>query len=189
MTLVGETRPWVPATDPMQCHQWLLGAVTWKGETMKKDDKERSLWDRVYQVAVVVRDMDKATKFYESLGIGPFVEGPSASAIERRIYGKLEPDAKVMGRIAQMGPIELELFQPISDKSIQHEFLDTRGEGVIHICAYTDDLDRDIEIMREKGFEVISSAHLDDGGKFAYFDTREVGGLIFELFQTGSRWK
>jgi 4-hydroxyphenylpyruvate dioxygenase-like putative hemolysin len=156
---------------------------------MKKDDKERSLWERAYQVAVVVRDMDKAVKFYESLGIGPFVEGPSASAIDRRIYGKLEPDVKLLGRTARMGSIELELFQPISGKSIQQEFLDTRGEGVVHICAYTDDLDSDIEMMREKGFEVISSAHFDDGGKFAYFDTREVGGLILELFQTGSRWE
>lgn len=153
------------------------------------EKKEKSLWERAYQVAVVVKDMDKAIKFYESLGIGPFVEGPSAVALERRIYGKLEPDAEVMGRIARMGSIELELMQPVQGNSIQMEYLKTRGEGVIHICAYTDDIDADIKTMEEKGFRVISSAHFPDGGKFAYFDTREVGGLILELFQTGSEWK
>ena len=153
------------------------------------EKKEKSLWERAYQVAVVVKDMDKAIKFYESLGIGPFVEGPSAVAIERKIYGKVEPDAKVLGRIAQMGRIELELMQPIEGNSIQMEYLRTRGEGVIHICAYTDDIDADTKVMEEKGFRVISSAEFPDGGKFAYFDTREVGGLILELFQTGSEWK
>lgn len=148
----------------------------------------KGLWDRTYQVGIVVRDMEKAIDFYEAIGIGPFVEGPSAHAIDRRIYGQLEPDAEVKGRIAQMGSIEFELMQPVRGKSIQAEFLSEHGEGVVHICAYTDDLDRDIELMAERGFPVISSALFDDGGKFAYFDTREVGGLVLELFQTGETW-
>ena len=146
------------------------------------------LWDRAYQVGIVVRNMDRAIAFYESLGIGPFVEGPSAHAIDRQIYGQLEPDAEVTGRIAQMGRIEFELMQPVRGKSIQAEFLETHGEGIVHICAYTDDLDSDIERMTAKGFPVISSAEFDDGGKFAYFDTREVGGLVLELFEPGANW-
>jgi 4-hydroxyphenylpyruvate dioxygenase-like putative hemolysin len=156
---------------------------------MGRKGEDGTLWSRAYQVAVVVKDMDKAVKFYESLGIGPFVEGPSAAAVERRIYNKLEPDTVVKGRIATMGPIEIELLQPVRGKSVQQEFLDTRGEGVIHICAYTDDLDTDIKRMAEKGFKVISYARFDDGGTCAYFDTRKVGGLILELFQPGTRWK
>ena len=156
---------------------------------MDKEENDKSPWNRTYQVAVVVKDIEKAVKFYGSLGIGPFVEGPSASAVERRIYGKIEPDTRVEGRIAQMGPIEIELLQPRRGKSIQQEFLDTRGEGAIHICAYTEDLETDIRKMAEKGFEVISYARFDDGGKCAYFDTRRVGGLILELFQPGKHWK
>jgi methylmalonyl-CoA/ethylmalonyl-CoA epimerase len=137
---------------------------------MDKKENDKGLWNRAYQVAVVVRDIGKAVRFYESLGIGPFVEGPSASAVERRIYGKPEPDTIVKGRIGKLGPIEIELLQPVKGKSIQQEFLDTRGEGVIHVCAYTEDLEKDIRKMAEKGFEVISYARFDDGGKCAYFD-------------------
>ena len=154
-------------------------------ETAIRDD----LWSRTYQVGVVVRDIEKASRFYERLGIGPFVEGPSAHALERKIYGKDVPNARVKGLIAQMGSVEFELLQPVSDNTIQAEFLEKHGEGVIHLCAHTDDLDRDVADLTALGFRVISSAILADGGKFAYFDTREVGGLILELFQTGSDWK
>jgi hypothetical protein len=36
---------------------------------------------------------------------------------------------------------------------------------------------------------VISYGELGDGGRFAYFDTRAVGGLVLELFQTGETWE
>jgi hypothetical protein len=71
---------------------------------------------------------------------------------------------------------------------VQGDFIDERGEGIVHICGYTDDLDSDIEEMARLGFEIISQGEFDDGGKFAYFDTREVGGVVLELFQTGSSW-
>jgi catechol 2,3-dioxygenase-like lactoylglutathione lyase family enzyme len=147
------------------------------------------LWDRGYQVGVVVRDLERAVAFYEALGVGPFEEGPSAHTLERRIYGQPVEDAQVKGLIAQMGNIEFELLQPVTDNTIQAEFLEKHGEGVVHICGFTDDLDRDIAKMEEAGYPVISYGLLDDGGKFAYFDTREVGGLVLELFQTGDNWK
>lgn len=147
------------------------------------------LWSRTYQVGVVVRDIDRAVEFYERLGVGPFVEGPSAHTLERKIYGQDAPDVKVKGLITQMGPIEFELLQPVAGRGIQAEFLEKHGEGVVHLCAHTDDLDRDVADLTDLGYRVISSGLLDDGGKFAYFDTREVGGLVLELFQTGNKWE
>jgi hypothetical protein len=136
-----------------------------------------------------VRDLDQAIGFYERLGIGPFVEGPSAHSVMRKVYGQDAPDTRVTGKIAQMGSIEFELLSPIAGRSVQGDFIAEHGEGVVHICAYTDDLESDVEEMADLGFDVISQGEFDDGGKFAYFDTREVGGLVLELFQTGSAWE
>lgn len=147
------------------------------------------LWNRAYQVGVVVRDIEEAVAFYERLGIGPFVEGPSAHAVDRKVYGGPAPDAKVRGRIAQMGNIEFELLQPVSGRTVQGDFLEEHGEGVVHICAHTDDLERDVEELTELGCEVISEGTFEDGGRFAYFDTRRIGGLVLELFQPGSSWQ
>lgn len=157
---------------------------------MADEQRARSdLWNRAYQVGVVVRDLDRAVAFYERLGIGPFVDGPSAHTVERRIYGQPSEDAHVRGKIAQMGDIEFELLQPVSGRTVQGDFLDEHGEGIVHICAYTDDLDRDMKELGDLGYEVISYGRLEDGGQFAYFDTREVGGLVLELFETGSSWE
>jgi len=77
------------------------------------------------------------------------------------------------------------LLQPVAGKGIQAEFLERHGEGVVHLCAYTDDIDRDIADLTGLGHEVISYGEVSDGGRFAYFETREVGGLVLELFQPG----
>jgi len=157
---------------------------------MSDENTARSgIWDRAYQVGVVVRDLDQAVAFYERLGIGPFEEGPSAHTVERKIYGEQSTDAKVKGRLAQMGNIEFELLQPVSGRTVQGDFLEEHGEGVVHICAHTDDLERDIEELTTLGYQVVSEGKLSDGGRFAYFDTRAVGGLILELFETGSSWQ
>ena len=147
------------------------------------------LWSRTYQIGVVVRDIAEAAAFYERLGVGPFVEGPSGHTVERRIYGQDAPDVALRGLITQMGNIEFELLQPVSGKSIQAEFLERHGEGVVHLCAHTDDLDRDMADLTSLGYAVISYGRVSDGGRFAYFETRRVGGLVLELFQPGETFK
>ncbi|GAA5147576.1 hypothetical protein GCM10025768_07950 [Microbacterium pseudoresistens] len=136
-------------------------------------------WDRIYQIGVVVTDLDEAIAHYAKAGIGPFHEGPSETASDRRVHG-VPSDAVVRGACVQLGPIELELLQPVSGDSVQAEVLRDRGEHALHVCAYTDDLDADTAEMAEAGFPVVSEGSLTDGGRFAYFDTRAVGGLILE---------
>ena len=142
-------------------------------------------WVRAYQVGVVVRDLDSAIAFYESIGLGPFREGPSAHTLERLIRGQRSPQTRVRGAIADLGALEFELLEPVAGPSIQAEFLDRHGEGALHVCAYTDDLQRDIAWMAERGVGVISYALLADGGSFAYFDTLATGGVVLELYELG----
>lgn len=142
-------------------------------------------WSKTYQLGIVVSDIEAAREHYERAGIGPFAEGPSRQALDRKVYGKPAPDVVVRGLLAKMGPIELELLQPVAGDSIQQEALSDRGEHALHLCAHTENFERDAESMISAGFTVISEGRFDDGGKFAYFDTRAIGGLILELFQSG----
>ena len=136
-------------------------------------------------VSVVIRDMETAVKYYESLGIGPFEQTlGGASKVYREVHGKPAPDVKNIEMMAQMGPIRFALVQPIAGESVQKEFLQRRGEGIDHIGFRVDDLEEETAKLAKKGVPRMLRAVKGSGGAgYAYFDTRKVGNLVVELMQ------
>ncbi|HSB72953.1 MAG TPA: VOC family protein [Candidatus Methylomirabilis sp.] len=151
---------------------------------MENAPRGKSPFSAVVQIGVIVRDMDAAVAYYESLGIGPFA-APAGTApiLDRQVHGKPAPDVKNRISTAQMGAVELELVQPVSGNSVQREFLDRHGEGVNHLAFLVEDLDREVARLGEKGLRVISSGRLANGLVYAYLDTDRIGGIVFELIQ------
>jgi methylmalonyl-CoA/ethylmalonyl-CoA epimerase len=149
---------------------------------MERTETNKLPFSKVDQIGVMVRNIDEAIKYYESLGIGPF-EPSGLTATNRRVYGKAADDVKNVSRTAQMGQVHLELLQPIAGQSLQREFLERRGEGINHLGFYVDDLDKEVAKVMEKGFKPISTGKFPGGGGFAYFDTDKVGGVMFELIE------
>jgi methylmalonyl-CoA/ethylmalonyl-CoA epimerase len=124
-------------------------------------------------IGVVVRDVDKAVEYYQSLGIVD-------KATDRiTMEGK---KAKLVGRFINIGSLLIELWQPVRGKTVQQEFLDSRGEGVNHIAFNVDDLASEKAKLVEKGIPVVFSVK-DEEGDMAYFDVREVGNTLIELIQ------
>jgi methylmalonyl-CoA/ethylmalonyl-CoA epimerase len=139
----------------------------------------------LHHICIVVRDIDKATKFYESVGIGPWEE-----------YGSLEqytdldvPDRDgffaTTYRYTQVGSIQVQLCQPGDGNNPQRRFLEERGEGVFHIGFEVDDIDDARERGIAAGLEVLMRGGRDDGSGFAYFDTADrAGGVVLETRQS-----
>lgn len=142
-------------------------------------------WKGMYQLGIVVHDLDAAQAHFGRAGIGPFEEGESAKIVERRVHGRRVDDVTVRGAAARMGPVEFELLQPVRGSSIPAEMLAEHGEGAVHLCAYADDLRRESAQMEAAGFPVISSGVLADGGRFSFFDTRAIGGIMLGLYEPG----
>ena len=138
----------------------------------------------VCQIGVVVRDLDQAMRHFETLGIGPFeVAGGSGTIVDRKVYGNPAPEVSNRISTTQMGPVQLELVQPVSGHSVQREFLERQGEGINHLAFLVEDLETETARMAERGFTVISSGRTLGGTVFAYFDTDRVGGIVVELIQ------
>lgn len=147
---------------------------------MEKTWVEKSKSWKFDHVGVVVKDLEKAIDYYQSLGIGPFIlytPGP----VDRKIYGK-PANIKLKGAAAPMGPISLELIQPVEGESLQKEFLESKGEGVNHIGFMVDDIDKEVEKLEKEGFKLIVSGE-NPRRVFAYFDTTKIGGIIIQLAQ------
>lgn len=138
-------------------------------------------------ICLIVKDMDKAIKHFEALGVGPFppiIGGPDGMPLTERTVRGESSEYDMDLRICRdgMGGLVLELIQPLKGKSIYDEFLEEKGEGMHHVCYNVEDLDKEIAEMEKAGFKVIQTGGTD-GAKWAYFDTDKVGGTIIELGQ------
>lgn len=149
---------------------------------MEKIEKGEMPFSNFGHVGIVVRDMEAAVKYYQSLGIGPFVPVTTAVA-EKEFRGKPMDDVRLDLRVGQMGQIKIELIQPIAGESLHSEFLETKGEGVNHLCFSVDDIEKETAKLVKKGVRIISSRRFVNGGGNVYFDTGKVGGILIELLQ------
>ena len=135
---------------------------------------------KLIHLGVVVRDIDKAVKRLESLGIGPFRDEPPPPLMGKMLFrGKpYDPNIKVFK--AKIGDIELELFENVEGESPWGEFLDSKGEGIHHIAFAADDIDNEVASLTEQGASILHSVRSKGGGGSDYLDLG-VGGLIIEL--------
>jgi methylmalonyl-CoA/ethylmalonyl-CoA epimerase len=120
----------------------------------------------VGQIGVVVEDVDRAIAFYQStFGLGPF-------------------EVREMGasNVWDRGGVQLELIQILEGDSFHLEFLREHGEGIHHLGFYVKDFQAKLEQAKAMGFKVLQTDPF--GMAYAYLDTRQPGGVIFELITT-----
>lgn len=139
----------------------------------------------ISQIGIVVRDLDETIEYYERvLGLGPFVR-PEINYTEKLYYGKPIESVWIMA-FASLGPVELEVIQPISRPTIYHDFLKEKGEGIHHFGFDVKDIDAKLLLCKKIGIEVMQSGRTPKGS-FAYLNTVKPGGVIFELIQREAR--
>jgi methylmalonyl-CoA/ethylmalonyl-CoA epimerase len=137
-------------------------------------------------VAFVVRDMDKAIKQFEALGVGPFppfLGGTGMSFTGKTVRGK-PADYDMDLRIARsdLGGLTVELIQPLKGRSIYDEFLEEKGEGLHHLAFMVEDVDSEIAGLEKKGFKAVQTGAMPNT-KWAYLQAEESDGMLIELCQ------
>jgi methylmalonyl-CoA/ethylmalonyl-CoA epimerase len=145
---------------------------------------------KLLHVGIPVRDLDKSIKDYQTLGTASFQQEfviDSSKFAEYLVYGKT-PDPVVKTRVAmgQVGPLVVELLQPLQGETVHKELLEKTGEGIGHIAYTVDDLEEETAKMVEKGFPVILSIRRSGQSRRSavYLDTRSrFSKLIIELIQ------
>jgi methylmalonyl-CoA/ethylmalonyl-CoA epimerase len=147
---------------------------------------------KLHHVGIPVRDLDKSIKDYQSLGTASFQPEfviDSSRFAEYLVYGKT-PDPVVKTRVAmgQVGPLRVELLQPLQGETVHKELLEKTGEGIGHIAYTVDDLEEETAKLVEKGFPVILSIIRSGQTRRSavYIDTRgSFSNLLIELIQAG----
>ena len=134
---------------------------------------------RVHHVAVVVRDLDAALRFYRDL-----------LGLPLELVLPIESDGV---RIAFLGVGEskVELVEPTDPATGVARFLDTRGEGFHHVCFEVADLAAELERLAGRGIELIDVAPRRGAeGPVAFIHPRSGHGVLVELIEApgGPAW-
>jgi len=144
---------------------------------------------KLHHIGVVVKDINKAIAYFESMGIGPF-GGPGgqktfAVSFKGELHGKPATWTTTISN-AKVGDVELELLEPTEGAQALQESLDTTGEGFQHIGFITEDLDAEIANMKKNGVGIWTLARESGGGGFFYSDPTPVGGIAIEFRKMGA---
>ncbi|MFA5309817.1 MAG: VOC family protein [Dehalococcoidales bacterium] len=142
--------------------------------------KNGSSFKKLHHVGVVVKDINKAIAYFESLGIGPF-GGPDGKkafpvAFKGELHGKPAEWTTTISN-AKLGDVELEILEPTKGNQALKESLDATGEGLHHIGFITDNLEQEIANFKKNGIGIWTEAK----GQFIYSDPSPVGGVAIEF--------
>ncbi len=140
--------------------------------------------------AIVVKDIEKAIKHFESLDVGPFppfIGGPGMKFSGKTVKGKpIEYDMDLRLAKSNLGGIGLELIQPLAGETVYTDFLAKHGEGLHHLAYGVEDFDLEISDMHNRGFDAVQTGAIGSS-RWAYFNTDAVGGMLIELCETPKR--
>lgn len=151
---------------------------------MHNTQKDKSPFAQPHHISIVVRDIDAAVKFYESIGIGPFESYPPIKE-----YVKIDvPDKagfyNLTIKCAQIGPLELQLIQPGAGQSLYKDFLAKKGQGVYHLGFVVEDIEKSEAAVKAMGLGVISSGRRANGSGFSYLETADKAGVTLLIRQS-----
>ena len=151
---------------------------------MQGKTSESSPFSDLHHISIVVRDIEAAVRFYESIGIGPFEAYPPMREYVKIRVPEEEGFYNLIIRCARVGPLQLQLIQPGEGASLYKTFLEKRGEGVYHLGFAVADIDRAEAEAEKMGLKVISSGRRANRSGFAYLDTAAQGAVTLLIRQS-----
>lgn len=135
----------------------------------------------IHHIGVIYKDFSKIVEKLKAIyGMPEIFTGEYTTPVNTVIKELTEP-LKIKLGFATFGDTMIELFQPLDDKSIYSEFLESHPEGGIHhVGILVEDIHEEIEKWDSMGIKRIISGALPTNS-FVYYDTTEMFGYVTEL--------
>ncbi len=93
------------------------------------------------------------------------------------------PEKKMKFALLNLGGVGLEFLQDYSEGGEFLRFVKEKGDAIHHFCLTTDDIEADIEILKERGIEMADQKPKLGlrGKKIAFIEPGSLNGLRIEL--------
>jgi len=132
---------------------------------------------KVDHIGIAVRDIQEALKVYQG-----------ALGLQLREIVEV-PDQKVEVAFLPAGETSLELVRPTANDTGIAKFLESRGEGIHHICLEVDDIEAALARLKANGVPLIDRTPRQGAhGRVAFVHPKGMHGVLLELVehQTGT---
>ena len=147
---------------------------------MEKQVSAKAGLPKLWDVAVVVEDLEKVKKRIKDLGIGEFIEARPPEGAEGLFYQGKPFNSALKVCILRIGNVKLEFIQPDDSPNPWSEFLKEKGEGIHHIGFQVENVEKEVDRLTALGAEVPFYGKVSGEIGAAYVDLK-VANLIFEL--------
>jgi methylmalonyl-CoA/ethylmalonyl-CoA epimerase len=142
----------------------------------------------VAQIGFVVKDLDAAVEAWWKLtGVGPWHFYTYGAPLVKRMKYRGKP-AQYRMRIAlsNIGPLRIELIQPLEGDTVYAEFIKAHGYGIHHLGLLVPDMQEALKKAADAGLEMTmdgSGFGLDGDGHYAYLETEGMLSTTLELIE------
>lgn len=146
----------------------------------------------IAQICLVVKDLDATVeRFWTRFGIGPWHFYTYGKPLVKRMtrHGQ-QSEYRMRVALANVGPMRIELIEPMEGDTVYQEFLDKHGEGVQHLGVLVDDMEQALASAADRGLTMTQDGAgfgLDGDGHYAYLDTEDLVGVTLELIERPKR--
>ena len=126
---------------------------------------------KLNHIAVAVNNVEEAAKFYETI-LGLKLSGVEVVTAQKTKAG-----------FFKIGESNIELVQPAEPDSPLVKFLETKGQGIHHICFEVEDVEAEVKSYLDKGAIMVDQkprpgAHHT---KVAFVHPKSSSGVLIEL--------
>lgn len=131
---------------------------------------------RLHHIGIAVKDLEAAVAAYRGLDL---------LCVDREeVEGQ-----KVRVAFLPVGESRLELLEPTDPEGAMGRFLESRGEGIHHICLEVEDIEAALRRAREAGVRLVDEKpRVGAGGaKVAFLHPKSLHGVLVELWQGGEK--
>lgn len=105
-------------------------------------------------------------------------------ALWKEVFNAVEEKRAVFEIVGQtsalvrIGDTYIELMEPLEgvEKSTVRKFIETHGEGIHHLSLKTTDLEKDTEMLKQKGIKIIGA-----GQPVVFTYPKTSNGIVYEI--------
>ena len=146
------------------------------------------LQDGIAQVAIIVEDLEEAVKnYWELFGIGDWhIYTYGRPLVKSMTYHGEETEYKMRVALSYLGPMRIELIEPIEGDTVYADFIEEHGYGVHHFGVLVEEMNAAVTEAEGAGLKMIMDGAgfgLDGDGHYAYLDTEDQIGVTIELIE------